>query len=131
MMEHEEVIDETLRCYEYEDLTEAERKMLKQRVDENNKARVPWFRQHAYHATHAEASKYLKQRVADAIKGYRYDSFRANPEEGWTSMPIADRRELLRSVDLWDGNTYAAREWRELPKRIQGDLIKAVDLTTP
>lgn len=60
-MEHEEVIDETLDCYE---LTDTERKMLKQKVDANNKAKVPWFRYHAYHATHAEASKYLKEKMS-------------------------------------------------------------------
>ena len=43
----------------------------------------------------------------------------------WDNLPIAARRSLLRVADLWDGNTYAARTWAELPVHIQADINAA------
>lgn len=43
----------------------------------------------------------------------------------WDDLAIERRRELLRAADLWDGNTYAARAWAELPVHIRGDIERA------
>lgn len=43
----------------------------------------------------------------------------------WDKLAIEDRRKLLRNADLWDGNTYAAQRWSELPAHIQTIIIKA------